>query len=464
MRRRQKATLFKIFIFLLVLPFLLISLYQVQQYLTRAAGVKADIKIDANFELENINPPWNSFAQGGEESTDMIAPVVSQMSALEPRFIRIDHIYDHYDLVGRNSSGNLIFNFTQLDQMVNSILKAGATPFFSLSYMPPALTSSGNILDMPKNLDEWSLVVQKTIEHYSGTSSMNLKDVHYEVWNEPDLFGKFSYYGNKNYLTLYTYAAIGAKNAQGVNQFKIGGPGITAPYKNWLTQFVQHVDKFKLRLDFISWHRYSPDPSIYSKDVAEVTRWLFFYVDYVGKPKIVSEWGFDSKIHPGYDTNLAAAHAVAVARQTNIGYDSMLAFEVIDGPSSDGALYWGRWGLFTHPQKSLIAKPRYWAFNMLRQLSGVRLLVEGEGTWVKALSGKSPTGEILVLLTNYDIDNRNVETVPITLNNLENGAYTQTTQDLQGKTYTKNIEINGPYQFTQIMLPNTVYLFKFTRL
>lgn len=464
MKHHRTAKLLKLLIFLLVLPLLLLSLYQVQQYLTRAVGVKANLVIDANFELETINPPWKSYSQGGEENKDMIAPVVTQMRALEPRFIRIDHIFDHYNMVGRDASGNLTFNFSRLDQMVNSIIKTGATPFFSLSYMPQVLTSSGNILEMPTNITEWSVVVQKTIEHYSGTGGMNLKDVHYEVWNEPDLFGNFKYYGSKNYLTLYTYAAIGAKQASAVNTFKLGGPAITAPYKNWLVEFVKHVDKFQLRLDFISWHRYSTDPSVYFKDVADVTRWLFYFPDYVGKPKLVTEWGYDSEMSPGYDTNLAAAHSVAVARQTMSGYDAMLAFEVVDGPNAEGALYWGRWGLFTHPQNSLIAKPRYFAFQMLKQLDGVRLLVQGEGSWVKAVAGKTADDQIIVLVTNYDTDSRNTETVPITINNLESGTYTLTRQDLLGKTFTQNVQVVGSYQITQIMLPNTVYLFKLEKI
>ncbi len=464
MSHRQTSKLLKLLVFLISLPLLLVALYQVQKYLTRAVGTKANIVVDANFELETINSPWKSFAQGGEEKTDMIAPVVEQMRELDPRFIRIDHIFDHYNVVGRDALGNLTFNFDQLDQIVNSILKTGATPFFSLSYMPQVLSTSGNILSMPANLDEWALVVQKTIEHYSGTAGLNLKDVHYEVWNEPDLFGNFRYYGIKNYLTLYTYAAIGAKNAKGVNLFKLGGPATTAPYKNWLVEFVKHADKHNLRLDFLSWHRYATDPTVYFKDVADVTRWLFYFPNYVSKPKIISEWGLDSDTNSGYDTNLAAAHSVAVARQTLSGYDAMLAFEIIDGPSSDGAVYWGRWGLFTHPQNSLIAKPRYFAFNLLRQLVGKRLLVQGEGTWVKAISAKSADNQILILVTNYDPDNRNTETVPITINNLEKGTYILIRQDLLGKTFTQNVEVTNSYQISQIMLPNTVYLFKLKRI
>lgn len=465
MKHHQTAKLLKLLIFLLVLPLLLLSLYQVQKYLTRAVGVKANLIVDTAFELEQISPVWKSFSQGGEESKDMIAPVVDQVRQLEPRFIRIDHIYDHFNVVGRDASGNLTFDFSTLDQMVGSILKTGATPFFSLSYMPQVLTSSGNILDMPANINDWSLVVQKTIEHYSGTAAMNLKDVHYEVWNEPDLFGNFKYFGSKNYLTLYTYAAIGAKNAKATNQFKIGGPATTAPFKNWLVELVKYVDKYQLRLDFISWHRYSADPQIYAKDVADVTRWLFYFPDFVGKPKFVTEWGHNSEMNSGYDTNLSAAHAVAVARQTLSGYEQMLAFELVDGPHPQNQLFWGRWGMFTHPQNSLIAKPRYFAFQLLKQLSGTRLLVQGEGTWVKAVAAKTDTGEIGLIVTNYDTDSRNSETVPITINNLDNGTYSLTRQDLLGKTFTKTVEvINNSYQTIQIMLPNTVYLFKLEKI
>ena len=78
-------------------------------------------------------------------------------------------------------------------------------------------------------------MVQRTIEHYSGEKG--IANVYYEVWNEPDLFGKWTMGGNKDYKKLYLYASRGAQAARVSQTFKFGGPATTGLYKNWLDQF-----------------------------------------------------------------------------------------------------------------------------------------------------------------------------------------------------------------------------------
>ena len=165
----------------------------------------------------------------------MIGPVVNQMKTLDPSYIRIDHIYDFFNIV-QGSPGNLSFDFSRLDPMIDSILATGAKPLIALSYMPSVIAQDGNIINQPVDWNDWALTVQKTVEHYSGRGNKNIAGVYYEVWNEPDLFGGWKVYGDKNYITLYSYAATGANRATNVQPFAIGGPATTALYKNWMKQ------------------------------------------------------------------------------------------------------------------------------------------------------------------------------------------------------------------------------------
>jgi len=449
---------------LITLPFLGKASQTVQQLYTRATGTKANITIDIERKLGSINQSWNSYAQGGEESVNMIAPVVSQVQELSPQYIRIDHLYDRNSIVNRDGSGNLTYDFSTLDEMVRSILQTGATPFFALSYMPPAI-SEGDIIDKPRDWNEWQQVVRRTIEHYSGRNELNISDVYYEVWNEPDLFGNWRYYGDKNYLTLYTYASIGAQNAQNTNSFKFGGPATTQLYKNWITTLVKHVTNNDLRLDFISWHRYDLDPIKFNEDAADLNNWLKDFPEYADLPKVISEWGFDPEINGGYDTNFAAAHAVASARQMLDFYDINFAFEIVDGPDPANQTFWGRWGLLTHPTKESIKKPRFGAFKMLNQITGTRLYVDGEGTWTTAIASIDKDLNIRVMLVNYDRYSKNIEPVPLTLTNMENGTYELIRQRLGEKTSSQKIMIdNNTYSTEVIMLKNSVTLFQFTPL
>src|SRR5690606_5022795 len=129
--------------------------------------------------------PWRNLAQGGEDHNWRIGNLTEPVKTLKPEYIRIDHVYDFYDIV-QGTPGNITFDWTKFDLIIDDILATGAKPYIALSYMPPAI-SSGDILAYPVHWSDWQLVVQKTIEHLSGTRKIS--DVYYEVWNEPDLFG-----------------------------------------------------------------------------------------------------------------------------------------------------------------------------------------------------------------------------------------------------------------------------------
>lgn len=463
-QKKQLSSLLRLILLLVVLPFLLLAVQVVQQLLTRAGGINANIVVDTSLTLEPIVPVWNSYAQGGEESADMVAPVEAEASLLKPNYIRIDHLYDHFDVVSRGEDGRLQFDFTKLDQAVASITKTEALPALALSYMPPVISENGDITGKPRDWNEWALVVQRTIEHYSGSAGLNLPNIYYEVWNEPDLFGKWKVYGDKNYLTLYTYASLGATRAQNVNTFRIGGPATTGLYKNWVTALADHAAKNNLRLDFLSWHRYHDKPAQYAQDVSDVTDWLLRHRVYASLPRLITEWGFTSETHPGYDGNLAAAHAVAAVRQTLYGYEQLFAFELVDGRDPAGKEYWGRWGLITHPQLGKRLKPRYLSFQLLNQLVGTRLLLKGEGTWVSGIAAQEGM-TTRVILTNYDPEGRHTESVPIRIVKLTNGTYSLTRTRLGSVPTKEELTITDGSFTTQVtLLPNSVILLTLTRL
>lgn len=457
-RNRFSLISFIILIFLLLLlPFLYVASQKVQQLITRASGIKANIVVDAAHTLEPIKPAWKSFAQGGEESKNMFTPVVGEMKNLQPTYIRIDHIYDHHPIVSRDGNGALQFNFAPLTDIVKSIQAMGAKPFIALSYMPSTI-ASGDITSAPRDWNEWALVVQKTIEHVSSKNGMNISDVYYEVWNEPDLFGNWKYYGEKNYLTLYTYSAQGAKRAQNTNAYKLGGPATTKLYKNWIIALAKHVTQNNLRFDFFSWHHYTLDPQEYATDVAEITSWLFPYPTLIAVPRVISEWGFDSEINAGYDGNFAAAHTVATIRQAINGYEQLFTFEVVDGPDPAGKKFWGRWGLLTHPSQGIQRKPRYTAFQLLNQLQGKRLFLSGEGTWVTGIAALNDQ-TIRVILSNYDKSGRNTEKVPLRIDSIPNGNYTLLTTYLGKKVQKTTLTITNGFFVTELsMTPSSVAL------
>jgi hypothetical protein len=435
------------------------------RYFSRVKSVKANIVIDTSKTQGPFPDRWKTLAQGGEEKGRMLGNVISQIAGLYPRYIRIDHIYDYYDVVSRNAKGDLVFNWDKLDQTVCDIYNTGAKPFFSLGYMPQNISSDGSLITQPKNWNEWALVVQRTIEHYSGKTNRLCgqiigywkTDIYYEVWNEPDLeaFGKWNLYGgSKDYKLLYFYSSVGAQNVKNAYSFKLGGPVTTALYKNWIQVFLDYVTLNNLRLDFISWHHYSKKTDDYTDDMIRLNEWLTpkEYQRYQKLPRIISEWGYDSEPNPIADTDVGAAHTIAsIHNFIDYGFEMAFLFEIKDGPSP-------RWGLLSYEGKE---KPRYRALQLLNLLDGTRLQLTGEGTYIDALASISQE-KITVVLVNYDEQNANTELVPVMLTNLNPGTYTLTLHYLEGNSVTiPNIKAaDGLLKRTILMKPNTVIAFE----
>ncbi len=451
------------FILIIAIPFLFYSF----QYFSRAASVKANIVVDATKTSGPFPDRWKALAQGGEESgVRMLENVVSQVAGLYPRYIRLDHIYDFYDMVSRDSSGNLSFDFSKLDKTVCDIYNTGAKPFFSLGYIPPTMSDDGSLIGKPKNWSEWTFLVQKTVEHYSSRETVlpcgaleNFwkTDIYYEVWNEPDLetFGKWRYSGGKNYNDLYFYSVKGAQQAQNTLPFKIGGPVTTALYKNWIQKFLDFVAANNLRIDFLSWHHYSKKTDDFTDDIIKLNKWLGEspkYDRYENLPKIISEWGYDSEKNPVADTEVGAAHTIASLRNLlNARLELAFLFEIKDGPTLS-------WGILNYDGSP---KPRYQALKLLNALEGSQLIIDGEGSNVSAIASENEE-KIVLILTNYDQSGRNYEAVPVVFKNLVGTSYSLTKKYLDGRLETmSNLQtINGEIRLEAeksiIMQANTI--------
>lgn len=451
MNIRQKRSLLKLIPGGLLLLVLGVGLFfglglkdKVANLLSEATGTKAEIRVDAAGNLGSLPQPWRNLAQGGEEP-GTIAKVSAKIKPLQPNYIRIDHIYDFYNLPG---------DWSGLDSEVNAILAAGAKPLLALSYMPAGLGT--DIISAPTDWNDWFSLVKATIEHYSGRNAKNIADVYYEVWNEPDLFGSFKTYGDKNYLQLYRVSAQAAAAAANTQPFKLGGPATTGAYPNWIEALLNLVDAENLRLDFISWHRYSWEAEALSDDADLINRLLLKHPRLALIEKLVTEYGPDPKNNPAYDTGLGASHLLVSIRSMLGQVHKAFNFEIMDGADPAGQTFWGRYGLLTHHSTGLQSKPRYDLLLWLNRLEGQRLPVSGEGSWVKAIAVDSGN-QLQVYLVNYDRGGTHQETVPVVITNLTPGSYQANYDWFKGKTQTKTVQITGGTFADQVILrPNDI--------
>lgn len=414
---------------------------KVSRFWSEATGKKAEIVVEADREMGKITRMWPNFAQGGESSEGMLEPTVTAMKALSPNYVRIDHIYDFYSVVEKDN-GVLKFNWEKLDKEVEAILKMGAKPMLALSYMPPAL--AGGVTDQPDNWNEWQTLVRATIEHYSGKGAKNIDQVYYEVWNEPDLFGDWKIGRDKDYLQLYRQSALAADGAKEVNSFKLGGPGTTGMYRNWIEAVFKLIVDENLRFDFISWHDYSLNPESFKGDVETVNQLMQSYPQLALKEKVITEWGLDSEVNPSNDNQLGASHTVASVFEMLGGVSKVFSFEII-----------GRWGIVNENSGEEV-KPRYKAFSWLNKLGETRIYLTGEGSFVKGVASK--TGEtIQVDLVNFDANNAHSEAVPVIVKNLTPGSFEIVIENFNGQKENRTIQINnGTWTSSILMRANEI--------
>lgn len=437
---------------------------KITQFFSRASKEKASIEVDVNRKQGNLVRNFANLAQGGEESGGTMAVVEDKVKTLSLDYVRIDHIYDFYEVVAKDPSGSLSYNWTRLDSEVDAIVRMGAKPFLAMSYMPNGFSDS--VVGKPTNWNDWQQLVQATISRYSGKGQKNIKDVYYEVWNEPDLFGEWKTYGEKNYLEMYRHSSRAAQalSPEQVNEFKLGGPGTTGMYPNWMEALFKTASEEDWRLDFVSWHRYSFDPKDFDADSQLLTELIGSYPKLVFKERIISEWGPDAKNHPAYDNMISAAHLMAVIRETTGKIQKVFSFEIMDGLSPENTQWWGRWGILAHKNFALAEKPRFRLFKWLKDLRGTRLALGGESDFVRGLAVENDKG-IELYLVNYDSQNRHSETVPVTVKNLPPGSYEVTRQVFEGQTTRQTVTLTeGQFTDQVSMGPNQIVKISFVKL
>lgn len=443
----KAVSLVSVLALFIFMPLMLVAVENIVVLVSRASGKTANIVVRADPVLEKIDTNfYHAFAQGGEEAGDMLAPVVTDIRALHPKLIRLDHLYDHYNVAV--SPDGTVTGWGSLDEAVNSILATGAKPVLALSYMPASIAQGGNIISPPNDWNAWARVVSQTIEHFSGRGNRNIGGIYYEVWNEPDL-AQFGSWKPGSYLTLYHWAGVGASQAQNVNSFSLGGPATTGLYQTWIMNLVQSGN----RVDFISWHTYQVDPNKYIQDQRNIITWLLPYPRLTLIPKLITEFGFTGDKSSLYGSSYAAAHAAAVISQLTTGGPTYLfSFQPVDGPGQQNG---NGWGLITNRDNGSRKKPRYYVYNFLDSMAGNRLTFSGAGTWVTGFATVRDN-VIRTMLVNF---RGFTENVPVTFTDLTPGSYTLTQRYLFGSDTKHTVNIPGANYQTKVPLtPNNVLI------
>ena len=169
-------------------------------------------------------------------------------------------------------------------------MTAGTKVFFRLGQKIEHGTKKYGIYP-PRDFKKWAVICQHLIAHLNeGWANGHHYGIEYfEIWNEPDLYGKCWLGTPEQFYELYAVTARHLKNCY--PNLKIGGPAVTGYNETWLRPFFEKIRAEYIPMDFFSWHGYAKEP----REVVDAVRKFRMLLDEYGLENvqsILNEWNY----------------------------------------------------------------------------------------------------------------------------------------------------------------------------
>ena len=162
------------------------------------------------------------------------------------------------------------YRFASTDDFLKSILAVGSGVMYRLGESIEH-TPRQYYVHKPSDFDHWAKICLGIIRHYNDgwAEGFHFNLRYFEIWNEPEI-GRNQWDGtSEDYYRLYGVTAKAIKARYPT--LMVGGPALAhlgqlkgdrltpSPH---LRGFLEHCRQQSLPLDFLSWHRYTTDPTV----------------------------------------------------------------------------------------------------------------------------------------------------------------------------------------------------------
>jgi hypothetical protein len=386
--------------------------YKFQVYPASSSGVCCPIQ-----QTSTSEPTLQiGLSQGGEsDDPGFFDNITEAGSALGPGLVRLDNIFNFYNIVQRAPDGTISYNWQQLDRELDAVRAMEKEPLINLSYMPETMSVTGKSRVMPPaSYDEWAALVRATVTHVNVDRCGGMKAscpnrvTYWEVWNEPNLWS-FWQAPYPDYLKLYDVTVQAAISADPT--IKIGGPAVSYFSTDHLGEFLEHEAMQMLqgapaRLDFISWHSYGRSADQLAADIRQMRKILEGYPQF--NPQLfitefnILQGGSGDTSANGYSDTVEGAIAFlsSIESMQRERLDRAFLFELKDGPPPAGSTesFWGRWGILTYDGQP---KPIYYALKAFQNrppgMMPVSLLLGPSDGSLGMMAFGAPTASTLLL-------------------------------------------------------------------
>ncbi|MBP3919256.1 MAG: hypothetical protein J6I50_08820 [Clostridia bacterium] len=182
------------------------------------------------------------------------------------------------------------YDFQLTDEYLETIMAAGTQVFYRLGSKIEHNSKKYGILP-PKDFQKWAVICEHIIAHINEgwANGHHMGVVYWEIWNEPDLYGKCWLGTPEQFYELY---AVTAKHLKArFPHLKIGGPAVTGYNEGWLRPFFARIRDEHLPFDFYSWHCYANTVEALCRNV-QLHRALLDEYGFSDTESILNEWNY----------------------------------------------------------------------------------------------------------------------------------------------------------------------------
>lgn len=229
-----------------------------------------DITVNANEVGQELEPYWRKLTTFTRAAEGLRQEWQIQLHELQREisfeYIRFHGIFSDDMMIYQTSlNGEVSYNWTYVDSLIDKLLENGIRPFVELGFMPSDLKSTNQTvfwwranISPPNDIEKWQDLVTAFIRHCINRYS--LKEVetwYFEVWNEPELEHYFWAGSKTDYFAFYEATVLAIKEIS--PQIKVGGPAIAhqaVKDSSWLEDFLIYCNEGGVPLDFVSLHIY----------------------------------------------------------------------------------------------------------------------------------------------------------------------------------------------------------------
>ncbi len=324
---------------------------------------------------------------------DSLSQLKTTVGELGFRFVRFHDIF--HDVLGtvKRVDGQIVYDWTKVDQLYDRLLGLGIQPFIELGFTPSAMKTSDQTIFYWKGntshpvFADWAALIDAFVRHLRARyGEAQVRGWFFEVWNEPNLDGFWEKADQKVYFDLF---ALTSRTIKAIDPaLKVGGPSTAGAA--WVPELLAYCQKNSVAIDFVTTHTYgvdggfldekgqsdtklSPSPDAIIGDVRRVRQEISASA-FPNLPLYFTEWSTSyTPRDPVHDSYVSAPYILSKLKGVKglvQGMSYWTFSDLFEEPGPPTAPFQGGFGLM-NPQG--IRKPAWFAYKYLNALKGLEI-------------------------------------------------------------------------------------------